>query len=112
VSLERLQVFGRNLQTAYDIYSDPIGSAILNSTLACWGGGVTYESGSGDYAEWLERIDPEEKTTVGEVVAVRGGRISKNTDAARTTLEALTLQIRQVSRAQMGVAPAVTRRDR
>jgi hypothetical protein len=72
----------KNLQTAYDIYSDPIGSAILNSTLAFGGGGVTYESGSGDYAEWLERADEHETMKVGEVVGVRGGKITKNTDGA------------------------------
>lgn len=44
--------------------------------------GVTYESGSADYAEWLERADGGEKLTFGDVVGVRGGRISKNTNGA------------------------------
>lgn len=75
-----------NLQTEYEIFSDPIGAAIRNGTLAYWGGGVTYESGSGDYAEWLERVNPDEEMTVGDVVAVHGGRISKNTEAADQVL--------------------------
>jgi hypothetical protein len=44
--------------------------------------GVTYESGSGDYAEWLERLNPEEKLQVSDVVGVHGGKISKATDGA------------------------------
>lgn len=44
--------------------------------------GVTYESGSGDYAEWLERLNPAEVFTPGEIVGVYGGKISRNTDNA------------------------------
>lgn len=39
--------------------------------------GVAYESGSGDYAEWLERADYNEILNPGEVVGVIGGKISK-----------------------------------
>ncbi|NOX17700.1 MAG: hypothetical protein GXO87_05390 [Chlorobi bacterium] len=41
--------------------------------------GVTYESGGGDYAEWLERLNPDENISAGDIVAVNGGKISKNT---------------------------------
>lgn len=44
--------------------------------------GVAYESGSGDYAEWLERANPLDDMVYGEIVGVRGGKISRNTDAA------------------------------
>lgn len=44
--------------------------------------GVTYESSSGDYAEWLERIDSEEVITSGDIVGIYGGRISKSTKGA------------------------------
>ncbi|HAD11951.1 MAG TPA: hypothetical protein DCF33_05880 [Saprospirales bacterium] len=44
--------------------------------------GVAYESGSGDYAEWLERANVQEDYTFGEVVGVRGGKISRNTAEA------------------------------
>lgn len=41
--------------------------------------GVTYESGSGDYAEWLERKKGERDMQYGEIVGVKGGLISLNT---------------------------------
>lgn len=44
--------------------------------------GVTYESGSADYAEWLERMDPAEKIVPGDIVGVIGGKVSKNTQHA------------------------------
>lgn len=46
--------------------------------------GVTYESGSGDYAEWLERSDKSEKMYSGDIVGVKGGKISKNTEDAES----------------------------
>ncbi|MEH6537404.1 MAG: hypothetical protein V7719_13480 [Psychroserpens sp.] len=45
--------------------------------------GVTYQSGSADYAEWLERQNPSEKIVAGEIVGVYGGKISKYTKDAR-----------------------------
>jgi hypothetical protein len=44
--------------------------------------GVEYSSGNGDYAEWLERADPNEKITYGDIVAVKGGKISKDLTGA------------------------------
>ena len=44
--------------------------------------GVTYESGSADYAEWLERAVPNEAIFPAEIVGVRAGKISKYTDGA------------------------------
>ena len=41
--------------------------------------GVSYSSGSADYAEWLERANPSERISAGEIVGVTGGKISKNT---------------------------------
>jgi len=40
--------------------------------------GVTYESGSGDYAEYLMKENPDEKIVAGDIVGVKGGKISKN----------------------------------
>ena len=40
--------------------------------------GVEYASGHGDYAEWLERMDPEELISRGDIVAVVGGKITKD----------------------------------
>ena len=44
--------------------------------------GVAYESGNGDYAEWLEKKNASEKFSYGDIVGVKGGKISKNTIAA------------------------------
>jgi hypothetical protein len=41
--------------------------------------GVTYSSGSADYAEWLKRINKNEIIESGDIVGVIGGEISKNT---------------------------------
>lgn len=43
--------------------------------------GVTYESGSGDYAEWLERAKDEPDLHFGDIVAVNGGKVSLNTSS-------------------------------
>ncbi len=44
--------------------------------------GVSYGSGNGDYAEWLERLDHSEFINAGDIVGVKGGKISKDlTDA-------------------------------
>ncbi len=45
--------------------------------------GVSYQSGSADYAEWLERINPNEIILPGEIVGVTSGKISKHTLNAR-----------------------------
>ncbi len=44
--------------------------------------GVTFESGSGDYAEWLEKSDKTEKFYSGDIIGVKGGKISKKLDDA------------------------------
>lgn len=42
--------------------------------------GVTYESGSGDYAEWLPKQDTAERFLPGYIVGLKNGLISKQTD--------------------------------
>ncbi len=44
--------------------------------------GVTYQSGSGDYAEYLMKQFPSEKITASDIVGVKGGKISKNIEGA------------------------------
>jgi hypothetical protein len=44
--------------------------------------GVSYQSGAGDYAEWLLKADPNETFQPGDIVGVFGGRISKSTEDA------------------------------
>lgn len=44
--------------------------------------GVEYSSGNGDYAEWLERENPTEYLSAGDIVGVKAGKIKKDlTDA-------------------------------
>lgn len=45
--------------------------------------GVTYESGSGDYAEWLPKKDAEETFLPGYIVGLKNGFISKQTSDAQ-----------------------------
>jgi len=44
--------------------------------------GVDYSSGSGDYAEWLPRMDAYEDIRFGDIVGVYGGMVTKKTDNA------------------------------
>ena len=44
--------------------------------------GVSYQSGAGDYAEWLPKSDLSEKFRPGDIVGVKGGFISRNTGDA------------------------------
>ena len=71
-----------NAVWAYQLWTDPVAAAIAESVITLDRGGVTYESGSGDYAEWLERSDPAETIRFGDIVGVRGGRISRITAGA------------------------------
>ena len=48
--------------------------------------GVTYASGSGDYAEYLERLDVNEKMSYGDIVGLVGGKISKKTANAERAM--------------------------
>jgi len=41
--------------------------------------GVTYQSGAGDYAEWLPRENPKDIFKPGDVVGVKNGKITKST---------------------------------
>ena len=41
--------------------------------------GVTYQSGSGDYAEWLPKLNLNDQFVEGELVGVKNGRVTKNT---------------------------------
>ena len=52
----------------------------------CKAGGVTYGSGGADYAEYLERENHEEDMQNGQIVGVRGGKVSLNTEGAEQLL--------------------------
>ena len=40
--------------------------------------GVSYQSGAGDYAEWLPKMDPSETFANGELVGVTNGMVTRN----------------------------------
>ncbi|MBI5856120.1 MAG: hypothetical protein HZB42_00615 [Sphingobacteriales bacterium] len=48
--------------------------------------GVEYSSGNGDYAEWLERSDVKETISFGDIVGVKGGKISKDLSGAEQVM--------------------------
>lgn len=52
--------------------------------------GVTYESGSADYAEWLERLNIDERIMPGDIVGLKGGKVTKNTFGVNHFLVAST----------------------
>ena len=81
---------GRTGLTAYIYWKDPARAAMeeaivaLNTTIS--GGGVTYESGARDYAEWMERLDENEELIASDIVGVFGGRITRNTVGAEKVM--------------------------
>jgi hypothetical protein len=66
-----------------DIFEAALALAISATNLGLYIGftlanlGIAYESGNGDYAEWLRRADTTEILHFGDVVGVIGGQISK-----------------------------------
>lgn len=48
--------------------------------------GVTYASGAGDYAEYLLRENLNETLSFADIVGVKGGKISKNTEGAEKVM--------------------------
>jgi len=44
--------------------------------------GVTYSSGAGDYAEWLPKANLSEKFFPGDIIGIKGGLVTKNTNEA------------------------------
>lgn len=67
--------------------------------------GVDYSSGSADYAEYLERGPGEKKMQSGQIVGVKGGKISLNTSGAEQVLVISTAPI------VLGNAPQPERKD-
>ena len=67
----------------YEIGGDPIGWAV--NRLA-WDEGVVYASGGADYAEYLQKLDPQEQIKSSDIVGVHGGLISKITEDAQKVM--------------------------
>lgn len=58
--------------------SEPIAYNVFKHTYI----GVSYQSGAGDYAEWLPKSEINEPFSPGDIVGVKGGYISKSTEDA------------------------------
>lgn len=65
---------------------DPVSLAVtdLRQTVMarCKDEGVTYGSKGADYAEWLPKLNPEDRFQFGQIVGVHGGKISLKTEGA------------------------------
>jgi hypothetical protein len=98
------ETLGSIAPIAFEMKTNPVGFAA--KYLFALRGGVTYESGSGDYAEWLERLDPEEELQAGEIVGVYGGKVTRQTDGAD---HAMVVSYKPIV---LGNMPAKDRQDR
>ncbi|MDZ7765192.1 MAG: hypothetical protein U5K00_12315 [Melioribacteraceae bacterium] len=56
--------------------------------------GVTYESGGADYAEWLEKTNPTDILSPGDIVGVDGGKISRKTGGAEQISDCIIIPVR------------------
>lgn len=63
----------------FEIAAVPV---VLSAMQVARNQGIVYGSKSADYAEWLEKENPEQDFVYGEVVGVKGGKISRNTTDA------------------------------
>jgi hypothetical protein len=72
VNLAAASVKLSNIQTQQSAYLSAAAGRI----------GVTYESGAGDYAEYLPVLDAKETFSPGDIIGVFGGKISKRTEGA------------------------------
>jgi UDP-3-O-[3-hydroxymyristoyl] glucosamine N-acyltransferase len=59
---------------------------IIQETQKCTDNGVIYGGTGADYAEWLEKVNPEEGFTAGQIVGIHGGKITKVTEGADQVL--------------------------
>ncbi len=64
-----------NRDQAYSDRSDFVSASTTKN-------GVTYESGAGDYAEYLELLDKKEKIFAGDIVGLKSGKITRKTEGA------------------------------
>lgn len=65
-----------NFLTFFDGSDDVLGEVEGNGS-----GGVVFKSNGADYAEYLPALDPSETLVAGDLVAVRSGRITRDTSS-------------------------------
>jgi hypothetical protein len=78
--------------SVFDLATEVANLAIYNATYLA-NLGVAFSSGSGDYAEWLEKIDENETIRPGDIVGVFGGKITKSTKGAQQIMPVSTSPI-------------------
>ncbi len=94
-----------------DIFEAALNAVLAGADLGVFLGftitnvGVAYQSGSGDYAEWLIKQDAEEELQYGEVVGVIGGTIS------RTFTEADKFMVVSAAPAVVGAMPPTEKQE-
>lgn len=67
-----------------------VGFSMLKIVLDYNKSGLEFATGNGDYAEWLERQDVNEYISAGDIVGVKGGKISRDiTDAEQLMVVSL-----------------------
>lgn len=78
-SIADVIVKGANIVVALANEAEAIALPIAYNAFKLSQIGVTYQSGAGDYAEWLPKINLNSKFYPGDIVGVKAGRISLNT---------------------------------
>ncbi|PHK98295.1 hypothetical protein [Neolewinella marina] len=71
-----------NLYSTVENRKNTVKSLVLFETNAQLLRGVTFASGAGDYAEYLEKVDPLEELLPGQIVGMKNGRVSLTTAGA------------------------------
>lgn len=74
-------VAGNNFVTFYNGNDNAVGAIEGDGS-----GGVTLDSGTADFAEYLPRLDPDEELREGDVVGVFGNAITRRTDGAQRVM--------------------------
>ena len=83
----------QNVHSAWSDFTSAVDGTIVEISNGGTNVGVTYQSGAGDYAEWLPKTHQRAKFVPGQVVGVRGGAISLNTENADHVFVISTLPV-------------------
>ena len=71
-----------NFLTFYDSDGEALGAIESNPARVGEKVGVRFKSGSADFAEYLEKMDPEAVFEAGEIVGIFGGKVTRQTQGA------------------------------
>ena len=71
-----------NFLTFYDSTGEALGAVESNPARVGEKVGVRFKSGSADFAEYLQKMDPDEVFEAGEIVGIFGGKVTRQTQGA------------------------------